>query len=61
VERFDLETGEKTAWRTLAPADLIGVYWAGNLAVSRDGRYWAYQANRNTADELWQVTGLRPR
>jgi len=61
VEQLDLDTGEKTLWRTLAPHDLVGVYWAGNLAVSRDARFWAYQVNRNTADELWQVKGLPPR
>jgi Tol biopolymer transport system component len=61
VELFDLASGEKTLWKTLTPPDLVGVYWTGNPAVSRDGRYWAYQVSRNTADELWQIKGLSPR
>ncbi|HEY1250591.1 MAG TPA: protein kinase [Thermoanaerobaculia bacterium] len=58
---FDLSSGEKTLWKSLAPADLVGVYWAGNPSISRDGRFWAYQVNRNTADELWQIKGVAQR
>jgi len=61
VELFDLASGEKTLWRSLSPSDLVGVFWAGAPAISRDGRYWSYQVNRTIADELWQIKGLAPR
>jgi hypothetical protein len=61
VERFDLATGMKEPWKTLVPPDEAGVYWAGNLCVTRDGKFWAYQVNRHSFDELWQVTGLAMR
>ena len=58
IERFDLATAKKEPWRVLTPPDLTGVYWAGAPSISRDGRFWAFQANRNTSEELWQITGL---
>jgi eukaryotic-like serine/threonine-protein kinase len=61
VELFDLASGEKTLWKSLSAPDLGGAFWAGFPAISRDGRFWAYQVNRTISDDLWQIKGLAPR
>jgi eukaryotic-like serine/threonine-protein kinase len=61
IERFELATGRKELWKTLAPPDAAGVYYVGPVLVTRDGRFWAYSVNRATFTELWQVTGLDKR
>ena len=61
VERFDLATGRKELWKTLVPPDAAGAYLIGPVAVTRDGKFWAYSVNRNVFSELWQVTGLAMR
>jgi Tol biopolymer transport system component len=58
IERFDLATGRKEPWKTLAPPDAAGAYYVGPVLVTRDGRSWAYSVNRTTLSELWQLTGL---
>ena len=58
VERFDLTTGRKTPWKTLVPPNEAGVFAIGTPVITPDGKFWAYDAARNTSDELWQVTGL---
>ncbi len=58
IERFELATGRKELWKTLAPPDAAGAYYIGPVLVTRDGRFWAYSVNRTTLSELWQLTGL---
>ncbi len=58
IERFELATGRKELWKTLAPPDAAGVFYVGPVLVTRDGRFWAYSVNRTTLSELWQLTGL---
>ena len=57
IERFVLATGRKVPWKTLTPSDLTGVAITG-VTVTRDGRHWLYEVERNSSDELWQMTGL---
>jgi eukaryotic-like serine/threonine-protein kinase len=61
IERFDLATGQKELWKTLVPADMLGARHIGQVAVTRDGKFWAYGVNRTTFSDLWQVTGLATR
>jgi eukaryotic-like serine/threonine-protein kinase len=58
IERFELATGRKELWKTLAPPDAAGAYYVGPVLVTRNGRFWAYSVNRTTLSELWQLTGL---
>ena len=57
VLRVDLETGEQTLWKELAPANRTGL--AGNLAIriGADCQSSAYSAFYAPA-ELWIVDGL---
>jgi len=58
IERFELATGRRELWKTLAPPDEAGVYYVGPVLVTRDGRFWGYSVNRTTISELWQLTGI---
>lgn len=58
IERFDLASGRKELWKTLVPGDMAGARHIGQVAVTRDGKFWAYGVNRTTFSDLWQVTGL---
>ena len=61
IERFELATGRKELWKTLAPPDAAGSYYVGPVLVTRNGRFWAYSVNRATLSELWQLAGLSTR
>jgi len=61
IERFELATGRKELWKSLAPPDAAGSYYIGPVLVTRDGRSWAYSVNRASLSELWQLTGLPTR
>jgi Tol biopolymer transport system component len=58
IERFELATGRRELWKTLAPPDGAGVYYVGPVLVTRDGRFWGYSVNRTAISELWQLTGI---
>jgi tRNA A-37 threonylcarbamoyl transferase component Bud32/Tol biopolymer transport system component len=62
IYRFNLSTGRRELWRTLAPRDPAGVFGIatgrGEVAMTRDGRnivftYWAW------IGDLFQVEGAR--
>ena len=57
VERLDLRTGERTAWREIAPPDLVGAGRLGELIQSADGRSFAYGLGRRLS-ELYLVPAL---
>jgi len=61
IEQFELATGRKELWKSLAPPDAAGSYYIGPVLVTRDGRSWAYSVNRASLSELWQLTGLPTR
>jgi glucose/arabinose dehydrogenase len=56
----DVATGAEKPWRVLVPPDPVGVTrrWIRALAVTPDGRSYAYHYIRQTPD-LWVVEGLR--
>ena len=43
IERFELATGRKELWKTLAPPDAAGAYYVGPVLVTRDGQLLGLQ------------------
>jgi eukaryotic-like serine/threonine-protein kinase len=58
IHRLDLETGERTLWRELAPANPAGMVGSIDPAITPDGETWAYSVLRYLND-LYVVEGLR--
>jgi Tol biopolymer transport system component len=58
VERFEIASGRKEAWRTMMPADASGVIAIGGIALARDARCWAYTFNRALSSDLYMISGL---
>jgi DNA-binding winged helix-turn-helix (wHTH) protein len=58
VERVDLTTGAREKLYEIAPADGAGAGHVGWLAVTPDGRHYAYSFHRTLSD-LYVVEGLR--
>jgi serine/threonine protein kinase/Tol biopolymer transport system component len=58
VFRVDLETGQRTPWKELAPADLAGVQNIVVALFSADGKSYAYSTGRVLSD-LYVVDGLK--
>jgi WD40 repeat protein len=58
VYRFDLVTGEKQLWKSLAPTDCAGVYNLGLLNLTPDARWYVYSYVRDLSD-LYMVEGLK--
>lgn len=57
ISQLDLETGRKTPWKEISPADLAGVAVLPIVLLSADGRAHAYTYSRNLSD-LYVVDGL---
>ena len=59
VFRVDVETGHSDAWRTLAPADVAGVFHPTySLALTADGQSYCYSYGRRLST-LFVVNGLK--
>jgi serine/threonine protein kinase len=59
ILKFDLETGDAEAWRTLGPVDMAGVKRNnGYIAMSADGRSYCYSYVRFLST-LFVVEGLK--
>jgi Tol biopolymer transport system component len=58
VYRVDLSTGERSFWKVLAPADLVGVIEIWSIQISADEQSYCYSYARNISD-LYLVDGLR--
>jgi len=58
IDRLDLATGERTPVRELQPLDRAGVQYVSGLAITPDGRSYAYSCPRALSD-LYVVIGLR--
>ena len=58
VNRINLKTGVRTAWKVLAPGDPAGVVELFNIRVSADEKSYAYSYTRQLG-ELYLVEGLR--
>jgi dipeptidyl aminopeptidase/acylaminoacyl peptidase len=58
IDRLDLATGRRDAWRAIEPPDAVGVYAVPRVLLSADGRSYVYAYVR-LLDELYLVDGLR--
>jgi len=58
ILRADVDTGEQTLWKELAPAYRPGLSGIGNIRVGADCQSSAYSALYNPS-ELWIADGLR--
>ena len=58
VFRLDVESGRRTPWLELMPADPAGVDRIPTVVLSPDGKSYAYSFTRELAD-LYLIRGLR--
>jgi hypothetical protein len=58
IERLDLSTGRRTAWKTLLPEDSAGVTLMEYVVLTPDGQGYAYGYGRFLSD-LFVIGGLR--
>jgi DNA-binding winged helix-turn-helix (wHTH) protein len=58
IWRIDVATGERTAWKEIAPADPAGIWSMMRVMMTRDGRSYAYGFSRSLS-ELYLVEGLK--
>jgi WD40 repeat protein len=58
IYRIDLASGRRQLWKTIAPADLAGVYSITDFEVTPDGASYFY-SYRRVLSELYVVRGLR--
>ena len=59
VVRYELSTGVRTPWLTLAPADLAGFGSVDRILLARDGKTYAYNGTEISDSSLFVVDGLR--
>jgi eukaryotic-like serine/threonine-protein kinase len=59
VSRLSIETGERTVWKELQPADVSETLAISNIVISRDGRSYAYNYWETTSSDLYVVEGLK--
>jgi hypothetical protein len=57
VYRLDVETGKRTPWMELTPADPAGVMRIPIVVMTPDGKSYAYNLVRDLSD-LYLVRGL---
>ena len=58
LAKINLETGARTEWKNLVPADAVGATRIGNPMVSPDGTAYAYTYGSHISD-LYLVEGLK--
>ncbi len=59
VYRVDMKTGKKELWKELMPPEKTGLVGIDEVAVTRDGRSYAYSFIRVAASDLFLVKGWR--
>ena len=61
VFRIEIETGRRELWKELMPADPAGVIHVNDspIAISRDGRSYAYSYIRAVESDLYLLQGVR--
>ena len=59
VLRVNLKTGKKELWKELMPPERTGLWRVDDVAVTRDGRSYAYSFFRVAASDLFLVKGWR--
>jgi hypothetical protein len=58
VERVDINTGKRTPWKTLSPADLAGVHGISAVKMTRDAHVCLYSYLRTFSD-LYLIQGMK--
>jgi hypothetical protein len=58
VDRIDISTGRREVWKTIQPADPVGVETIFRILVTPDGMAYCHDYMR-TLSELFVVEGLR--
>jgi hypothetical protein len=58
VFKVDVETGQRTPWLELMPADPAGVTRIPTIAMTPDGKTYAYNFTRELSD-LYRIRGLK--
>ena len=58
VSRLDLSTGNRTPWKTVAPADVAGVVGVGCPRIAADEQHYVFSYTRNLSD-LFLVEHLK--
>jgi serine/threonine protein kinase len=58
VERLDVTTGRREPWKTLAPADPVGIERLDSPVITPDGRGYCYSYARRLS-ELYVADGLK--
>jgi Tol biopolymer transport system component len=58
IERLDVTTGRREQWKTLVPADPVGIERLESIVISPDGRGYCYSYARRQ-HELYVVEGLK--
>jgi eukaryotic-like serine/threonine-protein kinase len=58
VSRLDLQTGTRTAWKTLGPSDVAGVVGVGCPRIAADDEHYVFGYTRNLSD-LFLVEHLK--
>lgn len=58
VTRFDIATGHREPWKTIAPTDTAGLKSIPSLRFSADGKSYAYSSYRILSD-LYVVDGMK--
>jgi Tol biopolymer transport system component len=61
IFRMDIETGRRELWKELMPPDPTGVIVVNNspIAISRDGRSYAYSYVGTVVSDLYLLEGVR--
>jgi hypothetical protein len=58
VTRIDLQTGARTPWKTVSPADVAGVVGVGCPRIAADEQHYVFGYTRNLSD-LFLVEHLK--
>ncbi len=58
IERVEIATGRREAWKTLRPRDMVGIDRIFPIVLTPDGKSYWFTATRNILD-LVAVSGVK--
>jgi Tol biopolymer transport system component len=59
IERMEPLTGRREPWKVFSAPDMATIFAMGSVAISPDGRFYAYGYNRSLTSDLFLVDGLK--
>jgi hypothetical protein len=59
VHRMEPFSGRREPWKIFSPPDLATIFAMGGVAISPDGRFYAYDYYRILTSDLFLVDGLK--